>query len=124
MVSVGIAVCRVEHAECDQCEIFRGRRHIQHDRLVIFQRFKKLQQLQVSGTNQESVVPFLHQLRVRNALYLRVVHHHSLLRGAGLGDNVAGQRDFHSITMAMQVAAFAIVGRYAVAGVEFQPASN
>jgi wyosine [tRNA(Phe)-imidazoG37] synthetase (radical SAM superfamily) len=124
MVSVGIAVARVEQFEGYSREIFGGRHAVEHDGLVAGHRGEKIGDLRVAAIDEERVIPGFDHMAHGDGLDLRKVHHHAVVRLAGGFDDIADQSNFDGITMPVQVAALALVVGDAMPGVELEAARD
>lgn len=88
MIAVAIPVGRVKYTERGEREIFRCGWYIQHNCLVSIKRLKKFHYWHVVRIGQECVIPFIYQNSAGDTFYFRIIHHHALLGGACLSDNV------------------------------------
>lgn len=124
MVAVGVAVGWSENFEGDARQIFGGGYALQNDRLVIGQGVQKSDDLRVAPPDQEGMVPRLHDEAHGDFLDLGEVHDHAIVGLAGRLDDLARQRYFESVAMAVQMATLALVVGDTVPGIEFQATGN
>lgn len=124
VIAIGVAIGGVEDVKGNPGKVFRCRHPIENDRFVSGQAGKKLNNRAVPGVGQEGVIPGIHQLRLGQILDPGKVHDHAVGRVAGFVDDVAGQGDFDSVAVTVQVSTLALVIGNAVTGVKFQAAGD
>nr|GEU28565.1 hypothetical protein [Tanacetum cinerariifolium] len=115
---------RLEDAERHVRQVFHGGNAVDDHRLVVGQAGQELAHGRILLVHDECVVPHVDQVFLGQRLDVRKVHDHAVVGIAFGGDDLARQRDFQRVTVAVQVAALAFMVGNAVAGVELQLAGN
>jgi hypothetical protein len=124
VIAVAVLIRGVEDVEGDLGQVFSGRHDIHDHGLMLGDGRQKVIYLLVAAIDQKSVIPYIDQFFLRDAFDVGKIHHHALL-GLPFGvDDVAGQRDFDRIAVAVQVSALAVVVGDAVSGIEFKAAGD
>src|SRR5471030_3006635 len=114
----------LQDVEGDLRQVFDGRDAVDDDGLVVGQRGQEIAHRVVLFVDQEGVVPDVDQMFLGQRLDVGEVHDHAVVGIAFDGDDLAGQRDFQRVAVAVQVAALAFVVGNPVAGVEFELACD
>src|SRR5471030_1173729 len=115
-----VFIGRLQDVEGDLREVLDGRDAVDYDGLVARQRGEEIAHGVVLFVDQEGVVPDVDQVFLGQRLDVGKVHDHAVVGVALDGDDLAGQRDFQRVAVAVQVAALAFVVGNPVAGVEFE----
>lgn len=124
MVTVGILISGVEDVECGLGKIFCGGYDIENDGAVAGQGCEEIANDFVTAIDQKGVIPCIYQFFLGDALHVRKIHHHTLLRTPFSRDDIAGECDLDGIAMAMQMFALAVVVWDAMSGIEFEAAGD
>jgi hypothetical protein len=120
MIAVTVAIERIENRECDPGQIFGGGYRVEHHRLVIRKGTEEFRHGFVAAPDQKGMIPGIDHMPFGDGLDLGKIHHHAVV-GLSCGvDHAAAKGDFQRITVAVQVAALALVVRDPVARIEFE----
>ena len=120
VITVGVAVNRVEDAESNLSKVFNGRHAIENDCLVVRHAVQKINHLRVSGEGQEGVIPTVNNVLLGECLDLGKIHDHTVGGVAGLVDDFSGKSNLNRIAVTVQMATLAFMVGNAMSGIEFQ----
>jgi len=124
MIPVFVAIDRIKNLEGESRQIFCSRHLVEQHGLVAGQAGQKIGNRGVAAIDQEGMIPNFDHVLHGELFHFGKVHHHAVVGLPGSVDDVAPQGDFDDIAMAMQMTALALMVGDAVAGVEFEAASD
>ncbi len=124
MIAVGVLKHAVEEIEGVLGKVFRSRNTTENHGSMVWYRLQKLDNLSVTGMNQESVIPMIDEVLLNQCFDFRKIHNHAVGWITRLQDDIAAEGDFECVAMAVQMTTPALVIRNTVTGIKFEAAGD
>ena len=123
-VAEAVAIGVLQDAKRHFGEIFSCRHDIQNHCFVTRNCGQKIDHDAVAAIYQKCVIPAINQFFLRDTFDVAKVHHHAIVGGTVFVNHLGSQTDFERVTVAVNIAALALVIWQAVAGVKFEAARD